>query len=108
MVNTANKGSVRQIVFKEDDCWYAVALEFNIVESAPDADTALERLKEAVIGYIECQQKIKGTHSQLLNQKPDDEYEMLWKTLTNPPSDHNVERDSNKVEVKYFGRYTFA
>ncbi len=31
--NTLNKGSIRYIVFKEDDTWYGVALEFNIVES---------------------------------------------------------------------------
>ena len=32
--NTLQKGSVRYIVFKENDVWYAAGLEFNVVESA--------------------------------------------------------------------------
>ncbi|NOY35410.1 MAG: hypothetical protein GXP44_00560, partial [bacterium] len=34
--NSLQKGNVRYIVFKDGATWYAVALEFNIVESGDD------------------------------------------------------------------------
>ena len=78
--NTLGKGSVRYIVFKEQDIWYAAALEFNIVESGNDPREVLLSLFEAIQGYIDSARKIKA-RSHILNQKVDPEYEQLWHSL---------------------------
>jgi|SRR3989338_10313627 len=80
-MNTAQKGSVRYIVFKEKDTWYAVGLEFNIVEYAEDPQIALFSLFEAIAGYVEAFRKIRGARPNVLNQKPDKEYEKMWDKL---------------------------
>ena len=79
--NTAQKGSVRYIVFKEKDIWYAVGLEFNIVESGKDPQVVLLSLFEAISGYVEAFRKIKGARPYTLNQKTEKEYEELWAKL---------------------------
>ncbi len=80
MKNTLQKGSVRYIVFKEAGVWYAVALEFNIVESGEDPREVLNLLFEAIQGYVESARKIKA-RPHILNQKPDPEYADLWNRL---------------------------
>jgi hypothetical protein len=80
-MNTPQKGSVRYIVFKEGETWYAVGLEFNIVESGDDPNLVLLSLFEAMQGYVESCRKVKGARVGPLNQKADKEYEDLWKTL---------------------------
>ena len=80
-MNTTTKGTFRHIVFKDGDTWYAVALEFNIVESSDDPKLAFFNLLQAVSGYIESSKKIKGSRFQSLNQQPDQEYEKLWSNL---------------------------
>ena len=76
--NTLQKGNVRYIVFKEDGIWYAVAMEFNIVEAGDSPQEAMVLLMEAVMGYVETAQKMK-TQPHVLNQAPDSEYERMWK-----------------------------
>lgn len=80
--NTLDKGSVRYIVFqdKEDNAWYAVALEFNIVESGDDPRQTLFGLFEAIRGYVASARKIKARPG-ILNQKPDPEYEKMWNAV---------------------------
>lgn len=78
--NTLNKGSVRYIVFEEDNVWYGVALEFNIVESGDNPIEVLSLLFESIEGYIETARKIKS-RPMPLNQKPDKEYEDMWQKL---------------------------
>lgn len=80
-MNTAQKGRVRYIVFKEKDMWYAVGLEFNIVEYAEDPQIALFRLFEALRGYVGSFRLIRGARPHTLNQKPEKEYEDLWNNL---------------------------
>ncbi len=80
-MNTAQKGRVRYIVFKEKDTWYAVGLEFNIVEYAEDPQIALLRLFEALDGYLESFRMIKGARPYVLNQTTEKEYEDLWQKL---------------------------
>lgn len=75
--NTLQKGSVRYIVFKENDVWYAVGLEFNIVESGDTPQEAILLLSEALSGYVESAKKIKSRVS-ILNQTTDPEYETMW------------------------------
>ena len=81
-MNTPQNGSVRYIVFKDGATWYAVALEFNIVESGDDARIALNNLFDAIAGYVESSQKLKGARISLLNQHADPEYEHLWSVAT--------------------------
>jgi len=83
-MNTPEKGTFRHIVFKENDIWYAVALEFNIVESSDDPKLAFMSLLQAVSGYVESLKKLKGARYSPLNQKTDSEYEKLWATLNSP------------------------
>ena len=80
-MNTAKKGKVRYIVFKEGDTWFGVALEFNIVVEGDSADVVNFNLQEAIRGYVESMRKIKGSRSAPLNQKPDTEYLSLWNKL---------------------------
>ncbi len=96
-MNNIKKGTVRCIVFKDGDTWYAVGLEFNIVESSDDYMVALANLDNALRGYIESQKKIKGSRLAPLNQKADKEYEDLWKNLI------SKKPIPSPYEVKYFG-----
>ncbi len=84
MVNTPKKGKFRHIVFREGDTWYAVALEFNIIESSDDPKLAYFNLIQAVGGYVDSLKKLKGARISPLNQKVDSEYEKLWVTLHSP------------------------
>lgn len=79
MKNSIQKGSVRYIVFRDGDMWYAAALEFNIVEEADTPDAAMIYLFEAIRGYINSAKKAKSRMNFALNQKPEKEYEDLWK-----------------------------
>lgn len=78
--NTLQKGSIRFVVFKEDDAWYAAGLEFNIVEAGDSPQEVLVLLFEAVQGYLESAYKIKA-RPNILNQKTNPEYEMMWDSL---------------------------
>ncbi len=97
-MNTTREGSVRCIVFKDDDTWYGVALEFNIVVEADDSDVVMFDLQEAIRGYVGSLRKARvATKFEALNQKSDEEYEQMWQNLqaAKPtPSPH---------QVKYFG-----
>ena len=57
--NTIKRGSVRYIIFKEDDTWYGAALEFNIVEEGKSPREVMDSLFEAIQGYVETAQKLK-------------------------------------------------
>ena len=83
-MNTPQKGKFRHIVFRDGDTWYAVALEFNIVESSDDPKLAYFSLLQAVSGYVASSKKIKGSRLSPLNQKSDPEYEKLWSILNSP------------------------
>ena len=78
--NTLKNGKVRYIIFKEDDTWYGVALEFNIVEEGDNPLQVMASLFEAIQGYVETAQKLK-LRPMPLNQKPDEEYQKLWDKL---------------------------
>ena|ERR1700754_1106724 len=81
-MNTPEKGSVRYIVFKDKETWYAAGLEFNIVEAGEDPRVALDNLFDAMQGYVESLRKVKGVRISPLNQNPDPEYEKLWTAVT--------------------------
>lgn len=83
-MNTPQKGQVRYVVFKDGKTWYAVGLEFNMVESADDPRIALNNLFDAMQGYVESLKKVKGARLSPLNQRTDKEYENLWSVVTAP------------------------
>jgi len=83
-MNTTKTGKFRHIVFRDGDMWYAVALEFNIIESADDPRLAYFSLLQAVDGYLNSLRKVKGARFGSLNQAADPEYEKLWKNLHSP------------------------
>jgi len=96
-MNTAQKGHVRTIIFKEAGTWYGVALEFNIVEEGDSFEVVNVSLQEAIRGYVQSQRKIKGSRVSPLNQKPDTEYAQMWnKLITNKPI-------PSPIQVKQFG-----
>jgi predicted RNase H-like HicB family nuclease len=76
--NTPHRGSVRILVFREADTWYAAALELNIVEAGDTPREAMVLLFEAVQGYLESANKIKA-RPHILNQSADREYETRWR-----------------------------
>ena len=82
MQNTVKRGKYRWIVFKKGLEWIGAALEFNIVQVGDDPSLVYLELQEAVRGYLEAVQKIKGFREKavmpILNQEPDEEYEALW------------------------------
>ena len=96
-MNTPKKGKFRHIVFRDGDTWYAVALEFNIVESSDDPKLAFLNLLQAVEGYVKSAGKVKGSRLAPLNQKTDPEYELLWSKLT------SAKPIKSPFEVNMFG-----
>lgn len=82
MENTTKKGKYRWIVFKSGTEWVGAALEFNIVQVGDDPNIVYLELQDAVRGYIEAAQKIKGFREKainpMLNQKSEASYEALW------------------------------
>lgn len=79
--NTPRKGLARFIIFRDGGAWYAVCLEFNIIESGDTPQEAHLLLLDAVGGYIESARKFKDA-GQILNQKTDSEYEKMWRQLS--------------------------
>lgn len=78
--NTVQKGSVRYIIFKEDDIWYGVALEFNVTVDGDNPVEVMASLFEAIEGYIETVKKMR-LRPYPLNQMPDKEYQDMWEKL---------------------------
>lgn len=99
--NTLNKGSIRCIIFKEDDTWYGVGLEFNLVEQGEDPLEVMASLYQAIQGYVETARKYK-MRLFALNQKPDEEYEKLWNNL------ESGKKIASDKQVYQFGYYTGA
>ncbi|HEY4473614.1 MAG TPA: hypothetical protein VI957_00430 [Candidatus Paceibacterota bacterium] len=81
-MNTPKRGLFRWMIFRENDSWIGVALEFNIVVTGTDPRVVEVELHEAVFGYLESTKKIRGFRSgqvnALLNQRPETEYEEKW------------------------------
>jgi hypothetical protein len=72
----------RFIVFREKGVWYAVALEYNIVESGDDPQVVLYNLIEAVQGSLAVAKEIcdKGA-CPVYTQEADPEYEAMWQHI---------------------------
>ena len=80
-LNTPHSGSVRNIIFKEGNEWFGVALEFNIVETGDSPQEVMVLLDSAMKGYVEAADKASLSIG-VLNQSVDPEYEALWNQTT--------------------------
>ena len=103
MKNTLKYGSVRTIIFRENDTWYAVGLEFNLVTEGDTPEIASFKLGEAISGYVEslANSDIGGLRTEgILNQTADSEYEELWNKLENNEPVPSPYKD----KVYFFGR----
>ena len=80
MKNSSKKRKVRSLIFwdNDDSTWYAVALEFNLVESGDTPGEAMGMLTRAMQGYLAAVRKEKFP-AKFLNKKASTEYEKLWK-----------------------------
>ncbi|MEK7480022.1 MAG: hypothetical protein AAB665_01890 [Patescibacteria group bacterium] len=101
-MNTIKNGKVRCIVFQEENTWYGVALEFNIVVEGDDKDVVNFNLQEAIRGYVQSLKKVKGfragTETAALNQTTEQEYENMWDSLqSNKPVPSPIQ------QVGYYG-----
>lgn len=105
--NTPQKGSVRYLVFKDDDIFFGVALEFNIVVEAAHPTEALLLLHEAAMGYLESARKTKA-RPHVLNQKPDPEYERMWQAYQDQRMKEKYERMVGFLPVFSTGRLELA
>lgn len=85
-MNTLKSGLYRWVIYKEENAWIGVALEFNIVVTGSDPKVVEIELQEAVLGYLESARKVKGFRTQqvapILNQETDEEYENRWTSAT--------------------------
>lgn len=81
MKNILKNGSVRVIIFKDKKDWVGAVLELNIVESGSNPQALMLSLEEAIQGYVYVVAK-ERLNEQLLNQKPNPEYEKLWNDFT--------------------------
>lgn len=104
MNNTTEKGRVRYIVFREDDTYYGVALEFNLVVEGDDPQTTLLSLFEGIRGYVEATRKAR-VRPPVLNQQPSAEYARLWTALSSqkPYTPKPPEKPIRKEQVFTFG-----
>ena len=76
-LNTSRSGSVRNVIFQENDEWFGVALEFNLVETGDSPQEVMMLLDNAIKGYVESANK-SNLSIGVLNQDIDPEYEALW------------------------------
>ena len=85
MKNSVQKGEVRVVAFKKRGQWYAVALEFNIVEVSKNFPEVMAQLHEAVAGYLEAVKKA-NIRPHPLNQISLKEYEKIWSNISSKRS----------------------
>ncbi|MEK7567911.1 MAG: hypothetical protein AAB513_03265 [Patescibacteria group bacterium] len=103
-MNTVKSGQYRWLVFKEDDSWIGVVLEFNIVITGEDPKLVQFELHEAALGYIESTAKMtKGFRQEqvnnLLNQKTEKEYEIRWTTAMQRRS---IKKTADKIPSPFY------
>lgn len=105
--NTAQKGSIRYLIFKEKDAFFGIALEFNLIVEAASPIEALVLLNEAVQGYLESARKFK-LRPHVLNQKPDPEYEKMWQNYQDRKIKEKYEKALNNLLIFGAGRMELA
>ena len=105
--NTLQKGSVRYVVFKEKDAFFAVALEFNVVVEGASQIEAIVLLNEAIAGYLGSARKFK-LRPHVLNQTIDSEYEKMWQDAQRSDVKRNTIRSTKSPYVLSSGQFNLA
>ena len=98
--NTIHEGTVRVILFKEDNTWYGVALELNIVESGSRKNEVWTELQEAIRGYIKSAKKANAP-DYVLNQTPMKEYERMWSATIKTKNTVNKTRKNKSIKSPF-------
>lgn len=70
----------RIISFKDNDVYVAVSLEFDIVAEGDNTDQAIERLRDATLGYLEVCVEDKEPDEMIYRLAPE-EYQKMWKEM---------------------------
>lgn len=96
--NTPKKGSVRFLIFRDGESYFGVVLEFNVVVEAASPQEAFIFLNEAAFGYLESVRKSK-LNPNVLNQKPDAEYEKMWQANQDVKLKQKYERIINNLPI---------
>ncbi len=81
-MNTKENGRIRVITYREDNLYYASALELNITSSGEDKYLAMYNLDEAIRGYIDFA-KSENIDNEVLNQSIDADLENMWINFQN-------------------------
>ena len=78
MKNTFEQGKIKVLVYKEreNDIWYATALEFNLTIDGTDKSAVFVELDQSVRDYLVSAKDIGDV--SLLNQEPDPELLSMW------------------------------
>jgi len=105
--NTLQKGSVRYVVFKEKDTFFAVALEFNVVVEGASQIEAIVLLNEAIVGYLGSARKSK-LRPHVLNQTVDSEYEKMWESAQASDVKRSNTRSTKSPYVLSSGKFNLA
>ena len=105
--NTLQKGSVRYVVFKEKDTFFAVALEFNVVVEGASQIEAIVLLNEAIAGYLGSARKFK-LRPHVLNQTVDAEYEKMWQDSQKGVEAKRVAQSTKSPYVLSSGQFNLA
>lgn len=105
--NTLQKGSVRYVVFKEKDTFFAVALEFNVVVEGASQIEAIVLLNEAIAGYLGSARKFK-LRPHVLNQAVDSEYEKMWQDAQKSDVKRSATRSTKSPYVLSSGQFNLA
>ena len=86
-----NKNDLRVVIYKDDDCWFAQALEHNVFASGADRNESIENLKHT----INLENEFKGGVKRL-PQAPEIFFEM-WEDLNGKPKQKQNKPHENSV-----------
>jgi len=79
--NALKKDTARFIIFREDDEWYGIALEFGVVVTENTPEAVYASLATASKGYLDSVKEgnLRPFRAKpLLNKDANSEYEQLW------------------------------
>lgn len=78
--NTKKRGVLIYIIYKEDEDYVAVCLNFNLVEYGKDPERLKKSIEEAALSYLKSVRK-KNLPDEYLNLTPDDKHTKILKEI---------------------------
>ena len=103
-MNTVQKGSVRCMVFKDGNTWYAVALEFNIVEEGDNPTELMSSIIEAAQGHLEVVRKLNLPDDLLNRHAPKGYWDRYYKAVGEIKKNKRVTSPYNFLVFPYAAR----